>query len=277
MQLPPLARASTFYIFITGSPSTYDYIRGMKQVSVILFLFFFCFGAMSLQAQEKIRVKGKVTNQQGKAIPGVMVLNQRTYSGFFASSSGDFTTEIQHNDTLSIGAFGMKSTLVSFKDSVYKPEYELEVILMPLRVDVGTAEVFAPRELKEIYRDIDRLGFEEKDYRTSGVDALSSPITFLYEQFSKRERSKRLAMELENADRRRELLKELFQKYVDYDIIELDNDDFDEFITFLNVSDEFLQSTTQYQFLLYVKDRFKEYKILKRRMKESDFNYHLDD
>ena len=80
-------------------------------------------------------------------------------------------------------------------------------------MDVATAEVIAPRDLGDIVRDIQALGYEEKEMRTSGIDALTSPITYLYEQFNRMERSKREVARLENEDRRRELLKELMVKY----------------------------------------------------------------
>ena len=73
--------------------------------------------------------------------------------------------------------------------------------------------------LEEIVRDIEALGYDEKEHRTSGIDALTSPITFLYEQFNRMERSKREVARLENEDRRRDLLKELLGKYVDYEIV----------------------------------------------------------
>lgn len=247
-----------------------------RSLLLFLSLSLFSFFAQS-QSDSLIIVSGEIVNEAGLPITGAMILNLRTYNGQFARSGGKFDTEIRKTDSLSFGAFGMKSKIICLADSVEREKYELKIVLEKLRVEVGTAEVFAPRELKEIYDDIDELGFNEKDYRESGVDALSSPITFLYQQFSRREQNKRLAIQLANNDRRRELLKELFQKYVDFDIIELQNEDFDEFISFLNVNDEFLQSTSQYQFLLYVKDRFRTFKKMKRTLDSDDFDYHLDD
>jgi hypothetical protein len=85
------------------------------------------------------------------------------------------------------------------------------------------------------------LGYDERDYMLSGINAVQSPITFLYQQFSRKEQSKRQVAYMENEDRKRELLKELFRLYVDYDIISLSDEQFDDFITYLNVSDEFLK------------------------------------
>ena len=148
----------------------------------------------------------------------------------------------------------------------------------PIKIVLEQAEVFAKRDLEEIQRDIEKLGFDEKDYRVSGVSAVESPITFLYEQFSKRERSKRLVAEMENEDRKRELLKELFEKYVDFEILELSDEEFDDFIDYMHVSDEFLQRSTQYDFILFVKDRFQSYQVLKRNleMQEEDYYYNED-
>ncbi|HEY8403392.1 MAG TPA: hypothetical protein VIK71_02150, partial [Flavobacteriales bacterium] len=72
---------------------------------------------------------------------------------------------------------------------------------------------------------------------------------------------------------------ELFHHYVDYQIIDLTNEEFEEFIDFLNVSDEFLKNSSQYDFLIYVKERFKDYKVYKRQrkqMRDSDFDYDRD-
>jgi hypothetical protein len=74
-------------------------------------------------------------------------------------------------------------------------------------------------------------------------------------------------------------LKELFHLYVDYDIIDLTNEEFDAFIDFMHVSDEFIRQSSQYEFLIFVKEEFQHYKIWRRgrrEWKEEDFNYDKD-
>lgn len=94
------------------------------------------------------------------------------------------------------------------------------------------------------------------------MDALQSPIAFLYQQFSRRERSKRMVAELQNEQRKRELLKELLHKYVEYDIINLSDDAFDDFIDFCAVPDPVIKGLSQYEFLLYVKKKYELYSSL---------------
>ncbi len=110
----------------------------------------------------------------------------------------------------------------------------------------------------------------------SGVNALQSPITFLYEQFSRREQSKRLEAELVNKDNRRELLQELFVKYVDYDIVQLKQQEFDKFAEFCDPGDELLKKWTQYEFILYVKRQYGLFKMIPHRLDEGDYRYDLD-
>ncbi|MBL7941892.1 MAG: hypothetical protein JNM00_03960, partial [Flavobacteriales bacterium] len=167
---------------------------------------------------------------------------------------------------------------VNFADSSLKSSYHIVLYLDRKFIRLPEVEVFAPRDLARIKEGIDKLGYSKNDYMISGIDAAQSPITFLYQQWSRTERSKRLVAELENADRKRELLKELFRIYVDWEIINLNEEAFDDFVDYINVSDEFLKTCSQYEFLVYVKERFADYKIWKRTqgLHDSDYNYDRD-
>jgi hypothetical protein len=183
------------------------------------------------------------------------------------------------NDTITVTALGYHSRTFIVPDARLEGIYQRDIFL-DLRVyEMPVVEIFGPRDLESIQEDIAQLGYDEKDYMLSGINAAASPITFLYQQFSKKEQSRREAAYLENEDRKRDLLKELFRHYVDYEIIQLDNSQFDDFIDYLNVSDEFMRHSTQYDFLIYVRDRFREYKVKLRqqnKMKDVDFDYDKD-
>ncbi len=229
--------------------------------------------------QNPIFVSGHVRDENDQPVSNVIIINKRTRSGSFGKADGSFSIYCGKTDTLAITSLGFHTRNVCFADSGIKTQYDLTLFLETRTYRFATVEVFAQRDLENIQREIEQLGYNEDDYMLSGINAVQSPITFLYQQFSKKEQSKRLAAQLENADRKRELLKELFQHYVDYDIITLNNDDFDHFIDYLNVSDEFLKTSSQYDFLIYVKDRFKDYKIQvrqKKLLKGDDYNYDKD-
>lgn len=226
----------------------------------------------------KVIVAGVVLQENGMPVGNVIIINKRLKLGAFGKSDGTFRIECRKTDTLSITSLGYLSRTICFIDSAIKPLYTPKVFLDQRVYDLPTVEIFAPRDLEQIQADIMKLGYNEKDFMLSGLNAAASPITFLYQQFSKRERSKREAAQLWNEDRKRELLKELFHHYVDYEIITLNEAEFDEFIDFLNVSDDFMKYSSQYDFLIYVRDRFSDFKNWKRqqRLNDNDYNYDKD-
>lgn len=226
-----------------------------------------------------IQINGKVRDENDQPIANAIIINKRTKTGSFGRADGSFTLNCNRTDTLAITSLGFMTRQVTFADSTGNGSFNLTLYLDTRIYQVATVEIFAPRDLEQIQADINKLGFNENDYMLSGINAAQSPITFLYQQFSKKERSKREVARLENEDNKRELLKELFRLYVDYQIIELNNDEFDAFIDYLNVTDEFMINSTQYDFLIYVKDRFKDYKVQLRQKKQlqgSDFDYDKD-
>ncbi len=241
-------------------------------------LFFFLFHS-SWGQEPLIRIKGKVFEERGQPVPNCIILNLRTQQGIFGMPDGSFVVECRPTDTLTITCLGYHARQLCYKDSAVKTVYYPRVFLNERNYSFSTLNIFAPRDLDDIQRDIQSLGYDEDDYMLSGINAVASPITFLYQQLSKKEQSRRVVAELENDDRRRDLLKELFRIYVDYKIIDLTNEEFDDFITYLNVSDEFLIQSSQYEFLVFVKDRFLDYQVARRnsrKLNTDDFNYDKD-
>ncbi len=215
---------------------------------------------------EIVRIKGTVYDPGNKgSIPNLMIVNKRTQQGYFGTNSGYFELDVKRTDTLIIAATGFQTIKIFLKDSILDSSKNISIALKKLEITLKPVEIFTKRDLEEIQKDIETLGYEKEDYMLQGADVLESPITALYQAFSRRERNKRLVAEMRNNDRRRELLKELFRKYVDNDIITLDNTDFDDFVDFSNVSENFMKTSTQYEFIMYIKKRFEVYQMVRNR------------
>jgi hypothetical protein len=193
-----------------------------------------------------------------------MVVNKRTQQGFFADPSGLFSLYMNMTDTIMIGAVGYKTYMFFLKDTLKIDDFKFTVYLERLQVNLKTVEIFSKRELSQIKKDIQKLGYKESDYKLAGIDAYQSPITFLYQEFSTREKHKRQVAQWRNEERKRELLKELLVQYVDGGIIRLSNENFDNFIDFCAVSEGFMKSASQYEFAIYVKKRFEIYSMLQQ-------------
>lgn len=226
----------------------------------------------------QVALRGEVLGPDGRGLPGCMIVNRNTGEGRFGSASGRFAFSVHPGDTIQFASIGYRTVSRSVPLEASSPQgWSWSVHLARMRVDVGTAEVIAPRDLGEIVRDIEALGYDEKEYRTSGIDALTSPITFLYEQFNRMERSKREVARLENEDRRRALLRELLGKYVDYQIVKLDEGEFDAFVAFMDPGEAVLKALTQYEFILWTKERFTAFRARPEQLEDSDFEYQWDD
>jgi hypothetical protein len=96
----------------------------------------------------------------------------------------------------------------------------------------------------------------------TGIEALQSPITALYQAFSKKEQNKRWIAEQEFKDNQRQVVKELLRLYVSYDIISLTEEQFDEFISFLNIDIDFFKTATEMELVTFVKDKYEHFKIM---------------
>ena len=240
-------------------PSTF--IPPMR-TPILLVLFAFLLTTAG-KAQELVTIHGQVVSPlHERTYYDLMIVNKRTRSGSFGNGDGSFTVSALRTDTLIIGSVGHVTAFICMKDSLPAPSYRVRVQLRPLKVQLPEIEILSQRTLDQIQRDIEKLGYRESDYRISQIDALQSPITFLYQEFSRRERSKRLVAQLENEDRKRTLLKELLQKYVEFDIINLNDEAFDDFIDFCAIPDAVIKGLTQYEFLLYVRKKYELYSSL---------------
>lgn len=229
------------------------------------FLLLMVFGSQQMHAQS-IKITAVVYDADNRILlSNLMVINRTTQQGFFAGANGQFTISCNKNDTILIACTGYQTLKLCYRDSTVKADYFARLYMNKLMVKLKEVEIIAKRDLEVIERDIQKLGYDKSDYMLSGVDAFNSPITFLYQAFSKRERAKRDIAEKRNEDRKRELLKELLVKYVDYDVINLDTEEFDDFITYCNVPEEFMKQSTQYEFIIYIKRKFEFYRALKNK------------
>ncbi len=230
----------------------------MSKNSWVFLLVFFSIGSL---AQNTITISGQAFDKETKLpLPKLMVINSRTNQGVFADAEGKFSITGVQSDTILFSAVGFLLKKVCLKDSIARKKYYIEVLLQKLQYTLKEISVFATKNLNEIQRDIDKLGVK-KDYSVDGLDALGSPITYLYERFSKFGKSKQKVAEWENEDLKRDILKDLFRLYVKHDIIDLNDGEFDAFIKYLNFSDEFIQNATQFELVMAIKGKYESFKF----------------
>ncbi len=234
---------------------------------IVAFVFYFLISACTYAQSDTtmVLISGTVVgNDATLPVVNVMVVDKKTGQGIFGKADNTFSISIQKRDTLLITAAGYSVKKICFNDSIWKDKYVVTIKLEKPFVNLKPVTIISQREIENIQKDIEKLGYKKEDYMLTGIDAFESPITFLYQQFSRRERAKREIAERINEDKKRALLKELFRKYVDGQIMDLTEEEFDDFTAFINVSDDFLKTSGQYDFIIFVKRKFEIYRALKK-------------
>lgn len=211
--------------------------------------------------QNPITINGKVYDAENSSLsfPVLMIVNLSTQHGIFGNDDGTFVITIFKTDTLIISAIGYSMKKICYTDSVSKSSFYLNLPLKKLQQQLKEVEIFPQRDLKTIERDIQDLGYDEKDYRLTGIDAWSAPLTALYQQYSKKEIDKRRAAQLWNDEKRRELVKELLRLYDKNNLINMPYEKYDDFIDSLHLTDEMMKSWTQYELAIYIKSKYERY------------------
>lgn len=135
---------------------------------------------------------------------------------------------------------------------------DLVIALRKKEIELRTVDIIPVREHTEIVKTLKELDEPSKIEKVT-ADALTSPITALYQAFSKMEREKHQVKVMEAEDRKREVLKELLTKYLKGGAIDLDPDNFDDFLDVARFDLEYLATLSDYHLIRYVQYKVESY------------------
>ena len=231
----------------------------------VIALFCFLFLSLLTQAQQcdKVLFTGKVVDTlRPQNFYNLMIVNRRTGQGVFGQPNGSFSVYVSNGDSLSISVreYPLVKLVVKadsncqFLKTIFiepKPQEVREVVVRPLK------------SLEQIREEREGLAMRETRMVT-GIEVMQSPITALYQAFSKKEQNKRWIAEQNYKDDQRRVVKELLRTYIAYDIIELDEEEFDNFIAFLNVNEDFLKTATEMELITFIKDKYEHFRDMKK-------------
>jgi hypothetical protein len=229
-------------------------------------VFFFILNLTNSCIAQRVFVFGKVYDTEFPTIPlqQVMVVNQQSQIGIFGNSDNTFQVQIDKNDTLIISALGYARKKVCLKDSSTLGEIHIRIGLYRLSYDLSEITVRRQRELRQISEDIKKLGYNKRDHKLTDVDAWESPITALYQAFSKKEQSKRALAQIINNDNRRAIIKDLLYLYNLTELIRMQESEYNDFIDYLNLNDQQMQAMSDYALAVFIRDRYLIYMNHKR-------------
>ncbi len=211
----------------------------------------------------RILVSGRVIDSlRPQTFYNLMVINKTVGRGVFGEPNGSFSVYVMPNDLI---ALSIKEYPIYEFIAIPDENCQCKVIayIEQLPQEIEEVIVRPLKTLSQIKDERQALSMRETRLVT-GINMLESPITALYQAFSKKEQNKRWIQEQKYKDDQRRIVKELLRLYVAFDIINMTEEDFDSFIQFLNIDDDFLKTASEMELILFIKDKFDHYNYLKK-------------
>lgn len=232
----------------------------MKILAILIIL---CSGTLSYaQNCKEVNLYGHVKDTLNR--PGfynLFIVNKTAGRGVFGKPDGSFSITVNPGDSIFFTIAGYQTLkLRVIADS--SCSHEFRGVINPVEFKKEEVVVYPLKTLTQLKEERERLAQVETRIVT-GYQALKSPITALYQEFSRRERMKRKVSELQHQENIELVVKELIRVYVSYDIIELKEEEFLEFISFLNLNEDFLRLASDYELIMYIKEKYIHFRQLK--------------
>jgi hypothetical protein len=231
----------------------------MRTVSCIL-LSAFCLILSTAYSQkcERVLLKGKVMDTiQPQGFYNLMIINSTSGRGVFGQPDGSFSVFAASNDSITLST--KNYPMLAFRvvpDS--NCQMSINGVLEHKSILIREVAVKPLKSLQQIKEERASLSMRETRMVT-GLEVMQSPITALYQRFSQKEQSKRAVAGMEYKDDQEKVLKELLRLYISYDIVNLDEDQFENFIAFLNIDDTFLKTSSDMELITFIKDKYEHF------------------
>lgn len=235
----------------------------MKVFSLaVLFCTVWSTGFLFSQKCERVFLSGRVIDTtQNQVFYNLMVVNSTSGRGVFGQPDGSFSVYAFNNDsiTLSVKGYAMYAFRIKGDSNC---QMKVIGVLDHKAVKFDEVVVRPLKTLQQIKEERASLSMRETR-QVTGIEVMQSPITALYQAFSKKERAKQWIAKMEYKDDQRKVIKELLRLYTSYDVLALDEDDFDHFIDFLNINENFLKTASEMELVTFIKDKYEHYRRMR--------------
>lgn len=230
----------------------------MNFSKIFAFIVVLSCGSAFAQKCDRVLLTGRVIDTtQTQGFYNLMVVNSTSGRGIFGQPDGSFNVYASDRDsiTLSVKGYAMYGFRIKADSNC---QMRITGILDHKAVTIDEVVIKPLKTLQQIKEERASLAMREAKL-VSGIEVLQSPITALYQTFSKKERNKQLIAKMEYKDDQRRVIKELLSVYVAYDILKLDEERFDDFIDFLNVDENFLKTASEMELITFIKDKYEHF------------------
>ncbi len=214
--------------------------------------------------------------------------------GTISDTAGYFAISAMMYDTIRFSMLGYERKFVVVDDKAVDNDEPLMVYLKPETYLLPTVDIFEWR-YNQLKYEVKTMNLPDDDYTyalqnfpvkqkaisfynntpSTGAGFTFSPITALYEAFSKEGKEKRKLAELQEKDYINSLIEERITTRQIMDLTGMSEAETYKFIDWCNFSAEFIKSMNAYYFILVVKHKAEQY--LKTHRNDNNGKIYLQD
>jgi hypothetical protein len=233
-------------------------LTAFKNVYILFFCLIYC-----ISANAQIIISGKTIRKDSTFynIDQVMVINKRTNTGVFSDIKGNFTINADSHTVIIFKKLGFETDTLKVWNSwnliknnrIYIDIYmKVKPIMLPsFTFNYKHVSIDPVERRKEWSYVLDR----------SHASA-QSPITALYQQFSKKGKELRKLEALYYEDEKRRYMEERFSRFKAVLLTGLAGKDLDGFLFFCRPSYELMMMYNDYELYTRINQCYEEYKLL---------------
>ena len=233
-------------------------INYKKKFYVLLACFFICSFKFYGQC-DRVLIQGQVIDTLfPQGFYNLMVINKTNGRGVFGQPNGHFSVVASPNDVIALSTkYYPIYQFIAYPDS--NCQCHISVYIERIPQEIKEVIIRPLKSLEQLKQERSALALRETKLVT-GIEVLQSPITAIYQAFSKKEQNKKWIAEQEFKDDQRKVVKELLRLYISFDIISLSEDEFDDFISFLNLDTDFLKTASEMDLIIFMKDKYDHFR-----------------
>ncbi len=258
-----------------------------KRFYIIIFFVCYFFGVSEDTSAQFVRIAdfvviaGYVFESEGlEPIPHVNIYVQRTRKGTITNQRGYFVLKASLNDTIVFSSLGYERKYAVVTDSVKERTDELIILMEKKFYELMSVDIIELRRYQQLKYEIVNMQLPDDEYvfafenfpsRPADIDYHSraglsdfglvfSPITALYDAFSREGRERRKLQELLERDRVRAQVEEKISLRDIANIANMNISEAEAFLNWCNFPPEFILSLNDYDLTLIVMQRLEQFK-----------------
>lgn len=202
-----------------------------------------------------VRMAGRILSREGKPIPFATAYNRTSKKGVVADSGGFFTMVLSNKDTVEIRHVGYRP-LLYMKPPGRNGNYYEDILLQEASLELKEVTIYrkrAPLRTIAINPDYKRADpfqiylFGAGKPRNPQRAGLGSPVTALYEAFSRREQNNRKLEQLKAERELHDLASIRYNEYYVESLTGLHGLDLQAFMGYCPLQPQFIISSSDYE------------------------------